>query len=60
MIKLFSTCDEANFDLWDKIDISSCMRRLPKKGGYYFLIETLDVKIMHAHMCSPFTVEIQV
>ena len=48
--------DEAKFDLWDEINVY-CTRLLPKKGGYYFVEKTLDVKIMHAHMSSPFMVE---
>ena len=32
--------NEANFDLWDQINVSSCMCLIPKKRSYYYLTNT--------------------
>ena len=31
---------------------------IPKKGNYYFVIKTLNVKIMHTHICSPLSMSL--
>ena len=51
---------EANFDLWDQINISSCMWLLPKEGLLICSKNSLNVKVLHAHICSPFLMEIWV
>ena len=44
---------EADFDMWDQINISYCMWFL-KKEDYYYIVKPFYVKIMHICMCSPF------
>ena len=42
---------------WQGTEILDVVDAILKEGGYYSTIRPLDVKIMHAHMCSPFLVE---
>ena len=40
-----------NLKLQNQINISSHMSFLPKKGDYYCVVKTLELKIMHTYMC---------